>query len=346
MSQLSQPLVSIIVTVYNLAPYLGDALNSIQSQSHRNLEIIVVDDCSTDGSTRLIAERAARDSRVKHLQQPVNGGALKAKHRGLAEATGGYFLLVDGDDWIDSDLVRTCLAAIGEDDCLVFGFDMVDHETRVAEQQLPCRTAAQAIERGLPLTAHQLSSVSHITPICFYAARFRPAFAALYAEYPALPYFEDLPSYWLTMTTLRVRHLPNVLYHYRINRPGQSTDGWWARRRREKEEALKFAVEHALVRCGTSRAAATELIFYKLLRVTYSETLGLVRYAPSQLGRFQRALRPVFRQMRPPAVTKENWQLMLFFQAFMRVPAKAWTAGRGLFPLLLKARATLLKVNR
>lgn len=91
-------LLSIIIPVYNVAQYLDECLQSVVSQSYRHLEIILVDDGSTDRSGLLCDEWAGRDSRIRVLHK-TNGGLSDARNHGLQAATGDYVLFLDSDDY-------------------------------------------------------------------------------------------------------------------------------------------------------------------------------------------------------------------------------------------------------
>lgn len=99
------PLVSIIVPIYNTRTYLNRCLKSIIEQSYPHLEIILVDDGSTDDSVAICKEYAARDNRIRFFSQQ-NGGASTARNKGLDHAEGDYVMFVDSDDWIDNDMVE------------------------------------------------------------------------------------------------------------------------------------------------------------------------------------------------------------------------------------------------
>lgn len=97
------PLISIIVPVYNVKEYLEKCLDSICSQTYKNLEIILINDGSSDGSGELCDLFAQRDGRVKVIHQ-ANAGQSAARNRGLDIAQGEYFGFVDSDDWIEPDM--------------------------------------------------------------------------------------------------------------------------------------------------------------------------------------------------------------------------------------------------
>ena len=92
--------ISVIVPVYNVAAYLPQCMESLLNQSYRALEIILIDDGSTDRSGALCDEYAAKDSRVRVIHKE-NGGAASAKNAGLRVATGEYLSFVDSDDYLE-----------------------------------------------------------------------------------------------------------------------------------------------------------------------------------------------------------------------------------------------------
>lgn len=96
---MNQPLVSIIVPVYNGERSIERCLRSIQNQSYKNLEIIVVNDGSTDHTERIIEKYAASDPRFLYLKKE-NSGVSESRNLGIRAAKGEYFQFVDGDDWL------------------------------------------------------------------------------------------------------------------------------------------------------------------------------------------------------------------------------------------------------
>ncbi len=103
--------ISIIVAVYNIEQYLERCVDSLLNQTYRNLEIILVDDGSTDGSGALCDRYAEMDSRVKVIHKE-NGGLSDARNTGTGKASGEYIAYVDGDDWVDKEMYGAMLGAI------------------------------------------------------------------------------------------------------------------------------------------------------------------------------------------------------------------------------------------
>lgn len=96
----SNPLVSVVIPTYNRAHYLPECLRSVQQQTYQNLEVLVVDDGSTDGTRELMAGICREDGRIKYITQP-NGGVSAARNTGLRAAQGDFIALLDSDDaWL------------------------------------------------------------------------------------------------------------------------------------------------------------------------------------------------------------------------------------------------------
>lgn len=95
---MERPKVSVIVTCYNLEKYLEDTLDSIQKQSMRDYDVIIVDDCSTDGSPKIAQDYAQKDHRFKYIRTPVNLGLSGARNFGFEHSNGKYIIMLDADD--------------------------------------------------------------------------------------------------------------------------------------------------------------------------------------------------------------------------------------------------------
>lgn len=121
-------LVSIIVPVYNVEEYLPKCLDSILNQTYKNLEIILVDDGSTDGSGVICDDYATKDKRIKVIHKQ-NGGLSDARNVGIDICTGDYIGFVDSDDYIEIDMYETLLNYLKEnnlDVCMCASADVID----------------------------------------------------------------------------------------------------------------------------------------------------------------------------------------------------------------------------
>ena len=112
---LNNELISIIVPVYNMEKYLARCVDSIIAQTYDKIEIILVDDGSTDNSSSMCDHYARKDERIKVVHK-LNGGLSDARNAGFAVATGSYIGYVDSDDWIEPDMYEKMYYACVEND--------------------------------------------------------------------------------------------------------------------------------------------------------------------------------------------------------------------------------------
>ena len=103
-----------IAAVCNVAPYVSQCIESIVNQTWKNIEILLINDGSTDDSLSICREWEARDPRIRVLDQP-NQGVSAARNRGIAASSGRWICFVDGDDWIEADAVENMLSAVKDD---------------------------------------------------------------------------------------------------------------------------------------------------------------------------------------------------------------------------------------
>lgn len=115
---MSEELLSVVVPVYNVAPYLEQSVQSILNQTYRHIEVILVNDGSTDGSEALCRKYAALDSRIKLLSQE-NQGVTRARKNGIKLTTGKYIAFVDPDDYIDPNLFQRMMEAREDFDVVI-----------------------------------------------------------------------------------------------------------------------------------------------------------------------------------------------------------------------------------
>lgn len=128
--------ISVIIPVYNVAEFLPQCLDSVVSQDYRNLQILLVDDGSTDGSGEICDRYAAADARIQVIHQP-NQGAGAAKNAGLRAAEGTYLAFVDSDDFLEPGAYRDMVKTLEETraDMVQFSFRDV-YRNRTEDQHL------------------------------------------------------------------------------------------------------------------------------------------------------------------------------------------------------------------
>lgn len=126
-SKSESKVISVIVPVYNVEAFLRKCLESIINQTYPYLEIILVDDGSTDNSGSICDQYAACDNRIKVYHKP-NGGLSSARNYGLDRASGTYIAYVDSDDWLDVDVYRRCIEMFNDKpklDVIYYEYDEV-----------------------------------------------------------------------------------------------------------------------------------------------------------------------------------------------------------------------------
>jgi len=99
--------VSVIIPIYNVEPYLAECLDSVGNQTLKDIEILCIDDCSTDESLKILTSYAECDSRIRILKNDIRKGAGASRNLGIGNASGEYLLFLDSDDWIDLNACKT-----------------------------------------------------------------------------------------------------------------------------------------------------------------------------------------------------------------------------------------------
>ena len=112
------PLISVIVPIYNVEKYLEKCITSLINQSFTDFELILVDDGSPDNCGKICDDFKEKDSRIKviHLE---NGGVCRARNKGMELATGDFYVFVDSDDWVEKDFMKDFVDHIEDDETLI-----------------------------------------------------------------------------------------------------------------------------------------------------------------------------------------------------------------------------------
>ena len=117
-------LVSVIINVYNCKEYLPYSLESVRQQTYKNLEVILVDDCSTDGSCEFCDEFCKQDERFRVIHHEKNTGVSGPRNTGLKAAKGDYIYFMDSDDYIHVEAIEALVGAIKETGLELAAFDL------------------------------------------------------------------------------------------------------------------------------------------------------------------------------------------------------------------------------
>ncbi len=131
-------IISVIIPIYNMEKYLTRCLDSVINETYKNLEILLINDGSTDNSEKICLEYAEKDKRIKYFYKE-NGGQGSARNMGLDIATGDYIAFVDSDDFIELDMYEILMNNIKQYDadisCCdgICSFDRVSHDKKIRE---------------------------------------------------------------------------------------------------------------------------------------------------------------------------------------------------------------------
>lgn len=125
---MTDPLISVIIPVYNAEQFLDQCLESILQQSYSNLEVICVDDGSTDASLKICRQYSEKDSRVQVIHKD-NEGVSCARNRGIACARGEFVFFIDADDCLDKNALKACVIhQSGTDTIIALDYDRISEE--------------------------------------------------------------------------------------------------------------------------------------------------------------------------------------------------------------------------
>lgn len=204
-------LVSVIVPVYNVEEYLARCVDSILSQTYRNLEVILVDDGAKDSSGTICDSYAQRDSRVKVVHKE-NGGLSSARNAGIDIARGEYLEFVDSDDWLEPDAVESMLhQAVVHQVELVLG-GRWDVSARTGEKKLGLCPSHQEIISGTEMVRRIFRWENCDSSACdklFHKRLFREI------RFPHGKVVEDVPvMYKIVLDAGRVALLDKPVYNY------------------------------------------------------------------------------------------------------------------------------------
>ena len=222
------PRLSIIVTCYNIEPYLEQCLDSVVTQTLRDIEIIGVDDGSTDATPASIERYAGADERIVPVLLGENsiGGVATAANAGLDRATGEYVGFADGDDFYDPTMFEKLLdAAVEHDaDLAMCNYVVFDDETGESSAPADQRRWADADQ-----PAYDLDPTTRKQFLRFIAGPWRKIYRRSLLEQNAIRvpvgdyFYEDNPFHWFSVISAsRIALVPEALCSHRVARAGQT----------------------------------------------------------------------------------------------------------------------------
>lgn len=236
-------LISVIVPVYNVESYVAECIESIQNQTYMNLEIILVNDGSTDASGDICDKYAAYDERIQVIHKE-NAGVSAARNTGIEAANGDYIGFVDSDDYIAPTMYEDMLKL------------MVEHDLDIIECTAFRNNGDTNIE-GCNDGSLEIFNRDEALKMAMYDC-FVAVWSQLYkrrvisdVRFPVGRKFEDSAvSYLFIANTKRVGHINRCLYYYRLNPNSTTQTSFDAKSRWDfvlgYEERLQYAIDHQL----------------------------------------------------------------------------------------------------
>ena len=219
------PKISVIVPVYNVEKYLADCLESIINQTFSDIEIICVNDGSTDNSRNILSEYEKKDSRIKIVDKK-NGGLSSARNAGMRVATGDFIAFIDSDDWVDIKMLEKLYNNITElnTDISICAVHLYDENEKKADDENSYFNLS-VFDKSFDNRAFSYKDTKpFLTDVCVMAWNklYRKSFLdECGAKFPDGLIFEDGPFFFsIFFKTERVSIVRDFLYFYRINREG------------------------------------------------------------------------------------------------------------------------------
>ena len=303
---MNSPLVSVIVPVYNVAPYLEQCLDSLVNQTYRNLEIILVDDGSTDESGTVCDRYADLDSRIQVVHKE-NGGQSSARNVALDMMTGEWVLFVDSDDWIELNTLELLFEQKDERaDLVEFGWNFIYRDSNKVFLNQACVMAGIDALKLLVhtdiymgLMANKLFKASYLQKSRFISGR----------------YYEDTPFIIEQLYKIKTyQYIAEPLYNYRRDRVGQTTAGFTPKR-----FDLFLNIDSLIEKYeGTDMVIYLETFYRYWVKNNYFEA-----YIKPSLGERQYAkalLSPYLTKARRLSNMYIDWKTNLSWRAFYTCP--------------------------
>lgn len=235
--------VSVIVPVYNVERYIEKCINSIINQTYKNLEIIIVNDGSTDKSEETILKKMDEDSRIKYIKKQ-NGGLSSARNVGIKEAVGKYICFVDSDDWIDKKYVETLIYTAEQNNS-----EMVICNIRHIFDDGTIKEKTAHIEKNETISSYQAIKQLFLGKKYRCHAVNKFCKTSLYKEnhifFPEGKIYEDVfTTYRLILSAKRISLCKEYLYFYLRNRIGSILTSSFNEKRLNLLEALNEIIEN------------------------------------------------------------------------------------------------------
>lgn len=224
---MNQPKVSVIIPVFNTEKYLRECLNSVVNQTLKDIEILCVDDGSTDGSLAILQEYEGKDSRVAVITQ-AHAGQSAARNSGLNYACGEYIYFIDSDDLLELNALDTAYKIAKDNNLDIIQFERkIYYESEQLAQDIPIYikhiTESTEVMSGIQYVISSKSQGTYVVSVCF--ALWRRAFlekhGIVFKE--GIIHEDNLFSFLAYMAADRVMRIPDKFYLRRVREDSTMT---------------------------------------------------------------------------------------------------------------------------
>ena len=215
----SQPLISVIIPVYNVAGYLPQCLDSVIRQSFSNIEIICIDDATEDNSVEILKDYASKDARIKIIHNAENMGLGLTRNVGLSVARGEYVHFVDSDDWVRTDLYEKMNDIINKFHPQIINFSYIEYDERKKcfREELYYKGIDNVDGCFKPVDNPEFVNNAEAVWKCLYSRKFLNENNIIFTD---VPIHEDTPFYIECLLKAdKLYAIQDIFYYYRINRP-------------------------------------------------------------------------------------------------------------------------------
>ncbi len=217
------PKISVIIPVYNVEPYLEKCVRSVLAQTFSDIEVICVDNGSTDGSVQVLTTLAQEDSRVR-VFAVENLGPGHSRNKGLDEARGEYITFVDADDFVDARLCEVLYHRAQMEQLDITACEFYEYHHDTAQSVLSSHrfelTCKYELDAGKGDSRTDFANFAFASPFVWGKLYRRELIERAHIRFP-LGAVEDVPFIVSCLVQARrVKRVPEALYYYRVGRPG------------------------------------------------------------------------------------------------------------------------------
>lgn len=293
---------TVIIPVYNTSKYLKQCIHSVQNQTYSDLEILLVDDGSTDESGEIIEEYAKSDSRIRAIHQK-NQGLSAARNAGITRACGEYLFFVDSDDWIEPEYCEKLYRSVQNTNAKVGICGVIVEEGKKTDFYRFDNTGVLSVTEALALLSVREASVYVPTVVAWNKIYHRSLWEK--TRYPVGKWHEDeFVIAELLLNSQSVAVLTDCLYHY-VKRPDSITGSDEAKNLKHLDILQAYFGRISLLQKTYPEFA---VIAWRNYMLTIQEMLESGQFSADTCEHLKKQYRSAFRILRIPIRLKLKYR--------------------------------------